>query len=63
MSPRKKKLPDIQVIIPYEKLYELLCASAMIGDLLEENRKLRTELSALRYQFTELIEKFREYQD
>ena len=63
MSPRKKKLPDIQVIIPYEKLYELLCASAMIGDLLDENRKLRTELSALRYQFTELIEKFREYQD
>lgn len=63
MSPRKKKLPDIQVIIPYEKLYELLCASAMIGELLDENRRLREQMGALRYQFTELLEKFREYQD
>lgn len=63
MSPRKKKLPDIQVIIPYEKLYELLCASAMIGDLLDENRKLKQELSALRYQFTELMEMFGEIKD
>ena len=57
--PRKKKLPDIQVIIPYEKLYELLCASAMISDLMDENRRLREQMAALRYQFTELMEELR----
>lgn len=57
MSPRKKKLPDIQVIIPYEQLYELLSASGMVEELLEENRRLREQMAALRYQFTELMEK------
>lgn len=63
MSTPRKKLPDVQVLIPYKTLQELLYAAAAA----EENKKeivfLREQLSALRFQFTELMEVFQEYQD
>ncbi len=63
MATPRKKLPDVQVLIPYKTLQELLFAAAAA----EENKKeivfLREQLSALRFQFTELMEVFREYQD
>ena len=63
MSVPRNKLPDVQVLIPYKTLQELLMAAAAA----EENKKeivfLRDQLSALRFQFTELMEVFREYQD
>lgn len=63
MAPRKKKLPPIQVLIPYDSLQELLTAQAMVEDLVEDNKNLRGQMSALRNQFTELMEQFREIQD
>jgi len=60
---RKKKLPPLQVLIPYERLEELLVAAALVGDVLEENKQLRTQMASLRLQFTELMERFREIQD
>ena len=59
----KKKHDDIQVMIPYPRLLELLEASIMLDDLKQQHRLLREEMSALRYQFTELMERFREIQD
>lgn len=63
MSTPRKKLPDVQVLIPYKTLQELLMAAAVA----EENKKeilfLREQFSALRFQFTELMEVFHEYQD
>ena len=60
---RKKKLPPLQVLIPYERLEELLVAAALVGDVLEENKQLRAQMASLRLQFTELMERFREIQD
>lgn len=57
-----KRLPDIQVMIPYKTLQELLGASAEVELLRKENGKMRDEVSALRRQFTELMEKFKELQ-
>ena len=59
----KKKNDDIQVMIPYPRLQELLEASLMVDDLKQQNRLLRDEMAALRYQFAELMERFREIQD
>lgn len=63
MSVPRKKLPEIQVLIPYKTLQELLMAAAAA----EENKKeivfLREQLSALRFQFTELMEVFQDYKD
>ena len=50
-------------MIPYPRLQELLEASLMVDDLKQQNRLLREEMAALRYQFAELMERFREIQD
>ena len=63
MAPRKKKLPPIQVLIPYDSLQELLTASEMVESLVEDNQSLRNQMGALRLQFTELMERLREIQD
>ena len=63
MSPRKKKLPPIQVLIPYETLEELLAAAKMVGSLVEDNKNLRAQVAALRNQFVERMEEFRMIQD
>ena len=58
-----KRLPDIQVLIPYRDLCRLLAASAEVESLKKENSAIRDQLSALRYQFVELLERFKEIQD
>ena len=58
-----KRLPDIQVLIPYCDLCRLLAASAEVESLKKENGQIREQLGALRYQFMELMERFREIQD
>ena len=55
-----KKLPDIQVLIPYKDLCQLLNASAEVETLKQENRIIRDQLGAMRLQFTELMERLRE---
>lgn len=57
------KLPDIQVVIPYKDLVELLEASKEIKDLRSDNKRLHEQLGALRSQFTELMDQFRELKD
>ena len=57
------KLPDIQVVIPYKDLVELLEASRKIEDLKADNKRLHEQFGALRSQFTELMDAFRELQD
>ena len=58
-----RKLPDIQVLIPYRDLCRLLAASAELESLKKENGLIRDQLGALRHQFTELLEQFRQIQD
>ena len=62
-TKKKRKLPKIQVLIDYNDLQELLCAAGEIELLREEQEQNRTQMSALRLQFTELMECFREIQD
>ena len=57
-----KKLPDIQVMIPYKDLQQLLQASSEVESLKKDNSLLRDQMSALRLQFTELMERFSEIQ-
>ena len=52
------KLPDIQVVIPYKDLVELLEASKEIKDLRSDNKRLYQQFDALRSQFLELMEQF-----
>ncbi len=55
-SRTPRKLPDIQVLIPYRDLVELLQASQELKDLRKEISHLRDQQGALRLQFTELME-------
>lgn len=57
------KLPDIQVLIPYKDLMELLEASRQIEILMKDNKRLHEQLGALRSQFTELLDQFRDLKD
>ena len=57
------KLPDIQVVLPYKDLVELLEASKEIKDLRSDNKRLHDQLGALRSQFTELMDQFRDLKD
>ena len=52
------KLPDIQVVLPYKDLVELLEASKQIESLKEDNKRLHVQLGALRSQFLEVMEQF-----
>ena len=54
------KLPDIQVVLPYKDLVELLEASKEIKELRSDNKRLYEQLGALRSQFLELMDHFRE---
>ena len=56
----KKKKFDPQVLIPYSQLCELLDAAYELKQLRSEIKRMETNLSALRYQFIELMEKFKE---
>lgn len=65
MPPKKRPVipADIQVIIPYRDLVELLGAAYEVGALRDDMKLVRAQLAALRSQFTELMELYREYQD
>ena len=58
-----KRLPDIQVLIPYRDLCSLLAASAELESLKKDYGLILDQLGALRHQFTELLEQFRQIQD
>ena len=57
------KQPDIQVLISYKDLMELLEASKQIEALKKDNTRLHEQLGALRSQFTELLDQFRDLKD
>lgn len=57
------KLPDIQVLISYKDLQQLLQASEQLDSIKKENRHLQDQMDALRGQFVELMETFREIKD
>ena len=52
------KLAELQVLIPYKDLMELLEASRQIEQLKKDNKRLHKQLDALRTQFIELMEAF-----
>lgn len=54
------KLPELQVLISYKDLMELLEASRQIEQLKKDNKRLHKQLDALRSQFLELLEAFGE---
>lgn len=58
MSPQDNN--GIQVIIPYKQLEDLLQASLELKQLRVEVKRQREQLSALRLQFTELMELLRD---
>lgn len=58
-----KKLPDLQVIIPYKDLQQLLYAAGEVDSLKIEQQHSRDQIAALRNQFLELMERFSEIQD
>lgn len=58
-----KKLPDLQVLIPYKDLQQLLNAAGEVESLRNDQKYLRDQQAALRNQFTELMERFNEIND
>lgn len=50
--------PDIQVLIPYKTLCELLNASDEVKELRKDIKRLNKQHEALRSQFLELMEAF-----
>lgn len=58
-----KKLPDLQVLIPYKDLQQLLSAAGEVESLKSDLKRNGEQLAALRFQFTELMERFHEIQD
>lgn len=52
----KKSVPELQVVLPYSRLLELLEAAQAVEDLRKENKRLFEQMCALRSQFTELME-------
>lgn len=63
MPKPKSLLTNVGVVIPYKDLVKLLEAAAELDDCHKQIRNLRGEISALRFMFTELTEKFSVYQD
>ena len=59
----KKSVPELQVVLPYSRLLELLEAAQSVEDLRKDNSLLRDQLGALRGQFTELVELVQELKD
>lgn len=57
------KQPDIQVLIPYKDLCELLNASEEVKKLRKEVKRLTNQQDSLRSQFIELMDAFGELRD
>lgn len=51
----KKTVPELQVVLPYSKLLELLEAAQAVEDLHKANKRLDDQLGALRNQFTDMM--------
>lgn len=60
---RRHKMPSLQVLIDYKDLQELLLAAAAVDDLRKDVQRSQEQISALRGQFVELMEVFREIND
>ena len=54
------KHPELQVLIPYKDLMELLEASKQIEQLKKDNKRLHNQMIQLRSQFTEVMDAFGE---
>ena len=63
MSRKRLSLPDLQVIIPYRDLVELLGAAYEVDTLRSEVKQTRQQLSALRLMFSDLMEKLSDSDD
>ena len=48
-------VPELQVVLPYSRLLELLDAAQAVKDLRQENERLTDQVRALRSQFTEVM--------
>lgn len=57
------KLPDIQVLISYKDLQQLLQASEELDSIKKENQSLQNQMDALRGQFLELMDVLRDLRD
>ena len=56
-------LSDLQVVLPYRDVVALLEASRKVDSLQAQIVALRTEQAALRGQFLDVMERFRELKD
>ena len=56
-------LSDLQVVLPYRDVVALLEASRKVDGLQAQIVALRTEQAALRGQFLDVMERFRELKD
>lgn len=54
------KHPELQVLISYKDLMELLEASRQIEQLKKDNKRLHNQMIQLRSQFTEVMDAFGE---
>lgn len=52
------KYPDLQMLIPYKDLLELLEASKQIEQLKKDNKQLHKQFDLLRSEFIELMDAF-----
>ncbi len=61
--PTKLDLAQLNVVIPYPLLVELLQAPAELAALREELHQVRGQTAALRNMFSELLELYGTYND
>lgn len=59
----KKSVPELQVVLPYSRLLELLEAAHSVEDLKREHSRQVEQLAALRSQFVELMGVVQELKD
>lgn len=59
----KRRLPDLQVLIPYQELVALLEASDKLDDISNAYSRLQEQQEALRGQFIKLAEQFGDLRD
>ena len=52
----KKLVPELQVVLPYSRLVELLEAAQAVDDLKQQHDYVLDQLGALRNQFVDLME-------
>ena len=55
LSQGKQQLPEVQVLIPYKQLEELLQASAELKSVRLEMKRLRDQMGAMRSMLTEVM--------